>query len=231
MPEGPVIAEMFSGIAPRYDLANHVLSFGMDFGWRQRLADAVAAKNPPVVVDLATGSGDVAFALKKKLGAGVKVSGLDFCRPMLEVAERKKAKLPSAWDISFAFGDCLNLPLADNSVDALTIAWGVRNLADRPRGFAEMRRVLRPGGSLFVLENSQPEGWARPLCRFYMNAFMPFAAGLLTGKPDAYRYLAVSSSGFPGREALAAEMTAAGFTRVRYEALGLGAVALHEAEK
>ena len=231
MPEGPVIAEMFSGIAPRYDLANHVLSFGLDFGWRRKLANAVAAKKPRVVVDLATGSGDVAFALKKRLGPDVEVRGLDFCRPMLAVAEQKKVALPWAQDITFAFGDCLNLPLPDNSVDALTIAWGVRNLADRPRGYAEMRRVLKAGGSLFVLENSQPEGWARPLCRFYMNAIMPVAAGLLTGKPEAYRYLAVSSGGFPGRVALAAEMTAAGFTRVRYEALGLGAVALHEAEK
>jgi len=231
MPEGPVIAEMFSGLAPRYDLANHVLSFGMDFGWRRRLANAVAAKKPRHVVDLATGSGDVAFALKKRLGPDVEVRGLDFCRPMLEVAERKKAALPWARDVTFAFGDCLNLALPDNSVDALTIAWGVRNLADRARGLAEMRRVLRPGGSLFVLENSQPEGWARPLSRFYMNVLMPVAAGLLTGQPDAYRYLAVSSADFPGRAALAAEMTAAGFARVRYEALGLGAIALHEAEK
>jgi demethylmenaquinone methyltransferase/2-methoxy-6-polyprenyl-1,4-benzoquinol methylase len=230
MPEGPVIAEMFSGLAPRYDLANHVLSFGLDFGWRRKLARAVAAKKPRIVVDLATGSGDVAFALKKKLGPEVEVRGFDFCRPMLAVAEHKKATLPWAWDITFGFGDCLNLPLADNSVDALTIAWGVRNLADRPRGLAEMRRVLRPGGSLFILENSQPEGWTRPLCRFYMNAIMPIAAGILTGKTDAYRYLAVSSAGFPGRVELAAEMTAAGFSRVRYEALGLGAVALHEAE-
>jgi len=231
MPEGPVIEQMFRGIAPRYDLANHVLSFGLDFGWRRRLVRAVAAVRPKLVVDLATGSGDVAFALKKHLGSGLEVRGLDFCQPMLEIAEQKKATRPWAKDITFAFGDCLDLPFTDNSVDALTIAWGLRNLADRARGLAEMRRVLRPGGRLFVLDNSQPEGWARPFCQFYMNSLMPAAGGLLTGQPAAYRYLATSSAAFPTRAALAAEITAAGFTRVRHETLGLGAVALHEAEK
>jgi demethylmenaquinone methyltransferase/2-methoxy-6-polyprenyl-1,4-benzoquinol methylase len=231
MPEAPAIAEMFSGIAPRYDLANHVLSFGLDFGWRRRLVRAVAAMRPQRVADLATGSGDVAFALKRALGEKVEVRGLDFCAPMLATAERKKAARPWARDIVFAPGDCLNLPLADDSQDALTIAWGVRNLADRARGFAEMRRVLRPGGRLFVLENSQPEGWTRPLARFYMNSIVPVAGGLLTGQPGAYRYLATSTAAFPNRAALAAEMQTAGFAQVRHEALACGTVALHEAIK
>jgi len=231
MPDASAIAEMFNGLAPRYDLANHVLSFGLDFSWRRRLVRAVVAAKPQRVADLATGSGDLAFALKKLLGPTIEVRGLDFSAPMLEVAERKKAARPWARDIIFSLGDCLNLPLADNSQDALTIAWGVRNLADRARGFAEMRRVLRPDGKLFVLDNSQPEGWTRPFCRFYLNAVVPVAGGLLTDRPAAYRYLATSSAAFPGRAALAAEMTAAGFTRVRYESMALGAVALHEAEK
>jgi demethylmenaquinone methyltransferase/2-methoxy-6-polyprenyl-1,4-benzoquinol methylase len=231
MPEASAIAEMFSGIAPRYDLANHVLSFGLDFGWRRRLVRAVAAMHPRRVADLATGSGDVAFALKQRLGPQVEVRGLDFCQPMLEAAERKKATRPWARDIVFAFGDCLNLPFADDSLDALTIAWGVRNLADRARGWAEMRRVLRPGGRLFVLDNSQPEGWTRPFARFYLNTVVPMAGGLLTGQPAAYRYLATSSAAFPNRAALAAEISIAGFAKVSHEALGGGAVALHEAEK
>ncbi len=229
MPEGPVIEQMFRGIAPRYDLANHVLSFGLDFGWRRRLVRAVAASRPKIVVDLATGSGDVAFALKKHLGPNVEVRGLDFCRPMLEIAEYKKTTRPWAHDLSFAFGDCLNLPLADKSMDALTIAWGLRNLADRARGLAEMHRILRPGGKLFVLDNSQPDGWTAPFARFYLNTVVPAAGGILTGRPDAYRYLATSTAAFPDRPALGAELTAAGFTQVRHEALGLGTVALHEA--
>jgi demethylmenaquinone methyltransferase / 2-methoxy-6-polyprenyl-1,4-benzoquinol methylase len=231
MPESPAIAEMFGGLAPRYDLANHVLSFGMDFGWRRRLVRTVAAARPRLVVDLATGSGDVAFALKKHLGPDVAVRGLDFCRPMLEIAERKKAARPWARDIAFAFGDCLDLPLATDTVDALTIAWGVRNLADRARGFAEMRRVLRPGGGLFVLECSQAEGWTRPLTQFYMKTIVPAAGGLLTGRPAAYHYLATSSAAFPSRTALAAEMTVAGFVSVRHRGFAGGTIALHEAVK
>jgi len=231
MPEGPVIEQMFRGIAPRYDLANHVLSFGLDFGWRRRLVRAVAATQPKVVVDVATGSGDVAFALKKRLGPDVDIRGLDFCRPMLEFAGQKKAARPWARDITFAFGDCLDLPLADNSVDALTIAWGLRNLADRARGLSEMHRVLRPGGKLFILDNSQPGGWTAPFARLYLNSVVPVAGGLLTGHADAYRYLATSTAAFPDRQALAAEIAAAGFSQVRHEALGLGTVALHEAVK
>ena len=231
MPEARAIEEMFGGLAPRYDLANHVLSLGLDFGWRRRLVRAVAAIKPRVVVDLCTGSGDVAFALKKQLGAEVEVRGLDFCAPMLQVAERKKAARPWARDIVFGVGDCLNLPLADNSADALTIAWGLRNLEDRARGLREMRRALRPGGKLFVLDNSQPEGWTRPLCQFYMNVMVPPLGGWLTGQPEAYRYLATSSAAFPSRATLAEEMSAAGFTQVRHTALAGGSVALHEGLK
>jgi demethylmenaquinone methyltransferase/2-methoxy-6-polyprenyl-1,4-benzoquinol methylase len=231
MPEARAIKEMFSGIAPRYDLANHVLSFGQDFGWRRRLVEAVVAAQPKTVVDLCTGSGDVAFALKKRLGPAVEVRGLDFCAPMLAMARQKQAEHPWADKIIFAAGDCLNLPLADNSVDALTIAWGLRNLEDRARGLREMHRTLRPGGRLFVLDNSQPEGWTKPFCRFYMNIVLPPLGGLLTGRPRAYRYLATSSAGFPGRAALAEEMAAAGFGQVRQEALAFGSVALHEAVK
>jgi demethylmenaquinone methyltransferase/2-methoxy-6-polyprenyl-1,4-benzoquinol methylase len=212
-------------------MANHVLSFGLDFGWRRRMVRGVAALKPRVVVDLCTGSGDAAFALKKALGPDVEVRGLDFCAPMLAIAEAKQATRPWARDIVFAEGDCLNLPLADNLADALTIAWGLRNLADRARGLREMRRVLRPGGKLFVLDNSQPEGWMRPLCRFYMNVVVPRAGGLLTGRPEAYRYLATSSAAFPSRAALAAELADAGFSRVRHQALAFGSVALHVAEK
>ncbi len=192
MPEARAIEEMFSGIAPRYDLANHVLSLGLDFGWRRRLVRAVAAAQPRTVVDLCTGSGDVAFALKKQLGPEVEVRGLDFCAPMLTMARQKQAERPWASNVVFAVGDCLNLPLADNSVDALTIAWGLRNLEDRARGLREMHRVLRPGGKLFVLDNSQPEGWTKPFCRFYLNLIMPPLGGLLTGtargRTDIWRH-------------------------------------------
>jgi demethylmenaquinone methyltransferase / 2-methoxy-6-polyprenyl-1,4-benzoquinol methylase len=227
MPAGPAIAEMFGEIAGRYDLANHVLSLGLDFGWRRALVRAVAATPPRVVVDLCTGSGDVAFALKRRLGAGTDVRGLDFCRPMLEAAERKKAARPWARDLAFAFGDCLDLPLAAGAADALTIAFGLRNLADRPRAYREMRRVLRPGGALFVLEFSQVEGWFRPVYGLYRRRLLPAAARVLTGHAGAYHYLADSIGQFPGRAALARELAEAGFAPVRHAGLAGGAVALH----
>jgi len=173
----------------------------------------------------------VAFALKKHLGPNVEVRGLDFCPPMLVEAERKKAALSWAQDITFAFGDCLNLPLPDNSVDALTIAFGLRNLADRARGFAEMRRVLRPGGSLFVLEFTQPYAWFRPFYYFYMRHVMPVIAGIITGKPEAYCYLISSISTFPNQAALATEISAAGFASVKYAGFAANTVALHQGKK
>ncbi len=254
---------MFGGIAPRYDLANHVLSLGLDFGWRRCLVRAVAAalkegrdgspsrprtprrgvptlennfdkdskRENPLVVDLATGSGDVAFALKKHLGPGVAVRGYDFCRPMLVEAERKKGALPWAREIGFDWADCMALPLADNSADAVTIAFGLRNFADRARGLREMLRVLRPGGSLFVLEFTQPLPWFRPLYYFYLRNLMPVAAGLITGRPEAYRYLNASIAAFPDRAALAEEMHAGGFAEVTYRGLAACSVALHVAVK
>jgi demethylmenaquinone methyltransferase/2-methoxy-6-polyprenyl-1,4-benzoquinol methylase len=222
---------MFGGIATRYDLANHVLSLGLDFGWRRRLARDVVAAQPKVVADLATGSGDVAFALKRRLGAGVQVRGYDFCREMLVVAERKKAAAPQARDVTFAFGDCMELPLADGSVDVLTIAFGLRNLPDRARGLREMRRVLREGGRLFILEFTQPARWFRPFYYFYLQYGMPVIAGALTGRPEAYRYLHESIAAFPTRAALAEEIRAAGFADVRHSGMTMSTVALHEARK
>ncbi len=231
MPEARAIEKMFSGIAPRYDLANHLLSLGLDIGWRRRLVRKASAGRPQTVVDLCTGSGDVAFALQKQLEPTASVRGLDFCADMLAEAEKKKAARPATGNLTFGVGDCLNLPLADSSVDALTIAWGLRNLEDRARGLGEMRRVLKPGGKLLVLDNSQPEGWTASLVRFYLNVVMPPLGGLITGRPEAYRYLATSTAGFPSRPVLAQELTKAGFAQVRHEALGLGCVALHEATK
>jgi demethylmenaquinone methyltransferase/2-methoxy-6-polyprenyl-1,4-benzoquinol methylase len=150
---------------------------------------------------------------------------------MLMEAEKKKNALPWARDIVFDWADCLALPLADNSVDAVTIAFGLRNFADRARGLREMWRVLRPGGSLFVLEFTQPLRWLRPLYYFYLRHLMPVAAGLITGRPEAYRYLNASIAAFPDGATLAEEMRAAGFAEVTYRGLAACPVALHAARK
>lgn len=222
---------MFAGIATRYDLANHLLSGGIDFYWRRRLVRMVAACHPQTVLDLATGSGDVAFALQKELPADCRITGMDFCQPMLDQAEEKKIKFASPANLQFALGDCMNLPVESNSVDAVTIAFGVRNFEDRHRGLREIHRVLKPGGSLFVLEFSQPVKAFRPFYYFYLKTLLPFLAGITTGRKDAYHYLADTIEGFPDKITLSRQLESAGFNQVRAIGLTFSIVAIHHAHK
>ena len=231
MPDPAAVNSMFARIAGRYDLANHLLSGGLDIGWRRRLLKAVGRHAPQDVLDLATGSGDVAFTLSHGLPAGTTIVGMDFCQPMLDQADLKKAALPADRQASLSFrqGDGLALPLPDASFDAVTISFGLRNMADRHRSLTEMRRVLRPGGRMFVLEFSQPQAWVRPLYFFYLRKILPRIAGAVTGDYAAYVYLNETIEQFPDRAALAAEITAAGFSEVSATSLTFGTVALHEA--
>lgn len=223
---------MFGRIASRYDVANHVLCGGLDLWWRRKLVATVRGTAPRDVLDLATGSGDVAFALARGLAPGTPILGMDFCQPMLaQAAAKQRAAGVRYPHITFRQGDGLALPLADASFDAVTISFGLRNLADRARGLREMRRVLRPGGQLVVLEFSQPNRWFRPAYFFYLRHVLPRIAGLVTGDRAAYEYLNDSITLFPDRAALAAEIAAAGFAEVQAEPLTLGTVALHAARK
>lgn len=233
MPDPVAVNSMFGRIARRYDVANRLLSGGVDRWWRRRLVAAVRRTAPDDVLDLATGSGDVAFALSRGLPDQTRIVGMDFCQPMLDQAEAKKKAATGGQytNVTFRPGDGLNLPLADESVDALTIAFGLRNLADRHRGLTEMRRVLRPGGHLFVLEFSQPARWFRPLYYFYLNKVLPSIAAVVTGDRAAYVYLNETIGQFPDRAALAAEITTAGFSRVSATGLTFGIVALHVAQR
>ena len=233
MPDPVAVNSMFGRIARRYDAANLLLSGGIDSLWRRRLMREVKAVNPRDVLDLATGSGDVAFALSRNLTNDTRITGMDFCQPMLEQAEAKKASgnAERYKNISFQQGDGLALPLPNKSFDAVTIAFGLRNLADRHRGLSEMRRVLRPDGSLFVLEFSQPQRWVRPLYYFYLRHILPRAAGLVTGDRAAYEYLNNTIAEFPDRAALAVEITKASFSSVRATPLTFGVVALHVAKR
>jgi demethylmenaquinone methyltransferase/2-methoxy-6-polyprenyl-1,4-benzoquinol methylase len=192
---------------------------------------AVARRAPRDLLDLATGSGDVAFALSAGLAAEAQITGMDFCEPMLAEARKKKAAAgPGAYaNTRFLIGDGLALPLQDGSFDAVTISFGLRNMTDRALSLSEMRRVLRPGGSLFVLEFSRPYAWFRPVYFVYLRHILPSIAGWLTANRSAYAYLNRTIEQFPGRAALAGEIRAAGFQDVRATAMSLGAVALHEA--
>lgn len=224
---------MFGRIARRYDLANFILCGGVDTWWRRRLVRAATAKHPREVLDLATGSGDVAFALCRRLGGECRVVGMDFCQPMLDQAEAKKRAAPPdlVRQLTFRQGDGLALPVPDASFDAVTISFGLRNLADRDRGLREMLRVLRPGGRLVVLEFSQPHRWFRPVYYAYLRHVLPSLAGLVTGDRAAYEYLNRTIGEFPDRFALAREIETAGFSPVEAVPLSLGIVALHLADR
>jgi demethylmenaquinone methyltransferase/2-methoxy-6-polyprenyl-1,4-benzoquinol methylase len=214
MPQGAAIRTMFAGIARRYDLTNRILSFGMEGIWRRKLVRLASEKRPKDIADLATGSGVVAYELKKVL-PGARVSGYDFCAPMIEVAEAKQAALPAAEKIPFALGDCMALPIEDASLDALTIAYGVRNFEDRPKGLRELRRVLRTGGAAYII---------------YLKTLLPLVAWAATGDRKAYEYLGGSIASFPSKEKISEELRAAGFSKVRAIGLTGSIIAIHVAE-
>lgn len=230
-PDPVAVNSMFGRIAVRYDRANRLLSIGQDVGWRRRLVAAVSRARPARVLDLATGSGDVAFALSGALPDPTEIVGMDFCLPMLAEAERKKSAAGDRafCNVQFTPGDGLALPLPDASFDAVTISFGLRNMADRDRSLREIHRVLRPQGRLFVLEFSQPWRWLRLPYYFYLRHILPVVGGWVTREKGAYEYLNESIQAFPGRAALAAEIRAAGFSAVTATPLSAGSVALHEA--
>ena len=230
MPQAEQVNSMFSSIAGRYDLANRTLSLGIDNLWRRKLIQLVASRNPQSVADLATGSGDVAIALRKALPEKTSVEGLDFCEPMLDQA-RIKSDQRKIDNLTFRVGDCLNLPLEDNSIDALTIAFGLRNLEDRQKGLQEMRRVLNPGGALHILEFTQPDYWFRPFYYLYLKTLLPLAARVLTGNTSAYQYLGNTIEAFPDKKELEEQILQAGFSKVSSIGLTASIVAIHTAEK
>lgn len=231
MPESSAIRTMFGQIARRYDLANRLLSGGMDRWWLHCLVKKVARLHPSHITDLATGSGDVAFSLARKIPSA-QVHGLDFCQPMLDEAQRKlETGSGDAARVSFSIGDCLSLPLPDNSTDVVTIAYGVRNFEKRAQGLGEIHRILRPGGTAFILEFTQPWCWFRPLYYFYLRFLLPGIARLATGNRHAYDYLVASIARFPDKQKFAEELRSAGFVEVSHAGLTASIVAIHQARK
>ncbi len=216
------VRDMFARISPRYDLLNHLLSANIDKRWRR----AVVGKLRPLVpagariLDVACGTGDLSIALFENTGA--RVVGVDFCRPMLELAAQKNRQLP------LVEGDALQLPFGDGEFDAVTIAFGLRNLSSVERGLSELRRVLRPQGWAAILEFSKPTlpGF-RALMATYCTRLLPRIGGIISGSRSAYQYLPDSVSRFPDQETLAALMGDAGFDEVAFENLTGGVAALH----
>jgi demethylmenaquinone methyltransferase/2-methoxy-6-polyprenyl-1,4-benzoquinol methylase len=221
---------MFGRIAPRYDLLNHLLSFNLDKRWRARLVarvEEILDRPDARVLDLCCGTGDVALSLETR---GRPVLASDFCHPMLVQARRKIGE--NGFRTPVFEADALALPLAGASLDLITVAFGFRNLANYQRGLEEMLRVLKPGGLAAILEFSQPSNRAfRALYGFFSTSVLPRVGGIISGSPDAYSYLPESIRKFPGVEQLAQQMRQAGFSRVDFERMTGGAVALHIGRK
>lgn len=218
---------MFGRVAHRYDLLNHLLSFQLDRYWRAcavRQVRPVLSRPGARVLDLCCGTGDLLLALERARGGPV--LGSDFCHPMLLEARRKSARRPAA--IALVNADALQMPFPDASLDLITVAFGFRNFANYRKGLRELRRLLRPGGCLAILEFSQPPNRIfAALYRFYSRVILPRIGALLSGDGDAYRYLPESVGKFPGPGELAREMGEAGFGAVQYTLLSSGIVALH----
>jgi len=219
------VRAMFGRVARRYDLANHLLSFNIDRYWRAhtvRQVRDILARPEARVLDICCGTGDLLGALTRQRPAGFPAMGSDFCHPMLAAA---REKLPGS---PLFEADALDLPLADASLDLVTVAFGFRNLANYDAGLREMRRVLRGGGVAAILEFSQPPNAVfGGLYNFYSRRILPLIGGALTGSQDAYTYLPESVRKFPSPEELAQAIREAGFGRVDFERLTGGIVALH----
>jgi demethylmenaquinone methyltransferase / 2-methoxy-6-polyprenyl-1,4-benzoquinol methylase len=215
---------MFGAIARRYDLANHTLSCGIDFYWRRRAADIVVTWRPDKIVDLATGTGDLALALQKRL-PDAEVTGVDFVPEMLELAQRKGVR-------QTVLADAMKLPFPDASFDCVTIAFGLRNMENWRGALAEMSRVLRRDGHLLVLEFSLPtKSIVRTIYRFYLHRCLPLLGSLLTRRKSAYDYLGNSIEEFPNGRAMIDLIEASGFRRATLQPLSYGIATIYTAQK
>ena len=216
---------MFDRIASFYDVMNSVMTAGLHHRWRARAADLAAVGPGGRALDVATGTGDLAVELARRVEPGGEVVGSDFSEEMLEVARRKAPGLRFEW------GNALELPYADGDFDAATVGFGARNFSDLDRGLAEMARVIRPGGRVVVLEITTPR--RPPLSTFYsvwFDRIVPLI-GRLTGEEEAYTYLPSSVKRFPGPEGLAAAMQRAGLSDIRWILTAGGIIALHVGTK
>jgi demethylmenaquinone methyltransferase / 2-methoxy-6-polyprenyl-1,4-benzoquinol methylase len=220
---------MFDRIAGVYDLMNSAMTAGLHHQWRERAVDRANVGPGSDALDVCCGTGDLALALRRRIGPDGRVVGCDFSEPMLDLARQKSGEEGLA--VEFGWADALELPYGDKSFDAVTVGFGARNLADLEKGLSEMARVLRPGGRLAILEITRPQ--REPLSTFYSLWFdrMVPVLGAVAGDQDAYSYLPESVRSFPEPEALAAMIDGAGFNEIRWLLLAGGIIAIHSATR
>jgi len=220
------VNRMFDRVAGRYDALNSVMTAGLHHRWRERAGDRTELSPGDTALDVCCGTGDLALELAKRVTPGGHVVGCDFSEPMLDLA-REKAAERGTGGVRFEWADALELPYDAERFDAVTVGFGVRNLADLDRGLRELARVLKPGGRAVILEITTPT--RPPLSLFYslwFDRIVPLL-GALSSNPEAYSYLPESVRSFPSPRGLAEKMDAAGFQRVRYTVLAGGIIAIH----
>lgn len=229
--KGEKIQQMFGTIAPRYDLLNRMLSFGIDRRWRTKAVKLLKYQEGGRILDVATGTGDVALEIARSTPVSVKITGADFCKEMVELGQIKVAQSPYADRIDLRVAPCEDLPFPNNTFASITIAFGIRNVVDRKLGLAEMWRVLQPGGRMIILEFSTPRSLIfRQIYYFYFRRLLPMIGGLFS-KYNAYKYLPDSVLEFPSHEEFSQMIAAAGFRNIHIHELTFGIASIYVAEK
>jgi len=225
------VEAMFNSIASKYDFLNHFLSLGIDKTWRRRLVKQLAQSNPRQVLDIATGTGDLAIQLANHHQL-VNITGVDISENMLNIGRDKIWKRKLEERIKLKQANSMNLPFADGEFDAAMVAFGVRNFEDLSKGITEIHRVLKSGGSLYVLEFSMPSKFPmRNLYRFYFRKVLPFVGGIVSGSKSAYTYLPESVFAFPEKEKFVEIMANAGFKNCSYKRLTFGVASIYVGNK
>jgi demethylmenaquinone methyltransferase/2-methoxy-6-polyprenyl-1,4-benzoquinol methylase len=229
--KGERVREMFSSIASRYDLLNRLLSFGSDTRWRRYAVKQVRFSENGRILDIATGTGDMTFAIAAATPASVTIVGVDFCKEMIEIATAKKEKSIYSRRINYAIAPCEDIPFPEGTFDSATIAFGIRNLDDRNQGLQEIHRTLKSGGRLIILEFSTPRSrFIRTIYHWYFCRLLPVIGGLFS-KYDAYKYLPESVLEFPAQEDFKQTMAAAGFSNIVHFTQTFGIVTIYVGEK
>lgn len=227
--KGEQVEQMFDSIAPAYDFMNRAMTLGIDRLWRKKAVRMVAARSPRLILDVATGTGDLALELARSIPNSV-ITGVDLSEGMIRVGREKVEKAALADRITLQVADCLSLPFADATFDALTVAYGVRNFADIPAGLREMHRVLKPGGMVCIVELSTPANvLVKPFYKLYTRGIIPLVGRMVSKDTRAYSYLPESIAAVPQRGAMCDLMTAAGFRDAGFRSLTFGVCIIYTA--